>query len=126
MNQAAKLINAAIIGADFKTVIVNNKAYTVKPPTIERLAGAGYYLSAINEGDSLREILLSMGNIKSVASALSWLIQGNTELAEELAKGELGEVVTALDEALSLVSPQDFIKLLALVKSVLRLTAKAK
>lgn len=126
MNQAARIVNAAIIGADFKTVVVNGKAYTVKPPTIAKIAGAGYHLAGINDGDSLKDILLSLGDLRAVSAALSWLIQGDDKLADELSEGEFSEVVNALDEALSLISPEGFTKLLVLTRSVLKLTAKQK
>lgn len=64
--------------------------------------------------------------MKQACSALSWLIQGNDELTEELAQGSFTEIVDALDEGLSLINVEDFIKLSTLVRSVLRLTAKQK
>ena len=42
---AAKIVNSSIIGADFKTIVINNKSYVISPPTIHKIAGAGCYLA---------------------------------------------------------------------------------
>lgn len=126
MNKAAKIVSDAILGMDYRTVVVNRKAYTVNPPTIEILAGVAQHFSTLDNGDSLRDILMSFKDMKQACCALSWLIQGNDGLAEELAKATFTEVVEALDEGLSLVNVEDFIKLSTLVRSVLRLTAKQR
>ena len=117
---AARIVTSAILGMDFETVIVNGKTYIVTPPTIKRLAGAGYYLSNINEGKSVRDLLLSLGH------ALSWMIQGDDGLFEELSLGTFEEVVDALDVAYSLISVRPFSKLSGLARNVANLTAKPK
>lgn len=33
--KAAKIVNSAILGMDFRTVVVAGKAYVIKPPTIK-------------------------------------------------------------------------------------------
>ncbi|MBO5387630.1 MAG: hypothetical protein J6A59_05750 [Lachnospiraceae bacterium] len=126
MNKAAKIISDAILGVDYKTVVVNGKAYTVNPPTIAVLAGVARHFSALDNGDSLRDILMSFKDMKKACSALSWLIQGDDGLTEELAQGSFSEIVESLDEGLSLINVEDFIKLSTLVRSVLRLTAKQR
>ena len=47
MNKGAKVISEAILGRDFRTVVIAGKAYTVHPPTIERMAGAISHLSGV-------------------------------------------------------------------------------
>ena len=126
MNKAAKIISDAILGVDYKTVVVNGKAYTVNPTTIAVLAGVARHFSALDNGDSLRDILMSFKDMKKACSALSWLIQGDDGLTEELAQGSFSEIVESLDEGLSLINVEDFIKLSTLVRSVLRLTAKQR
>ena len=44
MEKASKIVSAAVLGKDFETVFVNGKAYVIHPPTIHKIAGAGYYL----------------------------------------------------------------------------------
>lgn len=126
MNNAAKIVSSAILGLDFKTIIVNGKAYIVMPPTIRRIAGASYCLSERGEGQSIREYLMSVKNIESLACALSWFIQGDDGLAEELKDGTFEEVVDALNEAYSLISIQSFRTLLDLEMNVSNLTAKQR
>ena len=123
---AARIVTSAILGMDFETVIVNGKTYIVTPPTIKKLAGAGYYLSNINEGKSVRDLLLSLGDAEAVAHALSWMIQGDDGLFEELSLGTFEEVVDALDVAYSLISVRPFSKLSGLASNVANLTAKPK
>lgn len=126
MNKAARIVADAILKKDYKTVVVNNKAYTIFSPTIEVLAGVARHFSNLDNGDSLRDILMSFKDIKQACLALSWLIQKNEDLAEELSQGSFSEIVEALDEGLSLINVEDFIKLSTLVRSVLRLTAKQR
>ena len=126
MNKAAREVGAAIARMDFVTVVIGGKAYTVYPPTIHKLAGAGYYFSGAKEGDSVKDIILSLGDAKLWAHALSWLIEGNDSLYESFSKADADEVIEALIEALSLISAENFLKLLALTKNVAKLTARPK
>ena len=71
---ATEVVNGAIIGMDFKIVVVNGKAYTVSPPTIHKISGAGYYLAKIGEGNTLKDLLWSLKDIGGASHALSWLI----------------------------------------------------
>lgn len=123
---AAKLVSGAIIGMDFKTVVVNGKAYMIMPPTIMKIAGAAYYLSEIKDGNSVRELFLSINDVKPIAHALSWFILGNDNLYEEFLMGTLDELIDALETAYSLVSVQNFWRLSTLAGNVASLTAKQK
>lgn len=123
-HKGAKLVTGAILGMDFKTVVVAGKAYVVMPPTMKKLAGAGYWLSGI-KGDTIKDAL-SCENIEAIVHALSWMIQGDDGLFEELLNGTDTEIENALNEAYSLVSVENFIKLLDLAKNVANLTAKPK
>ena len=105
---AAKIASSAILGMDFKVVIVNGKSYIVTPPTIRRIAGAAYWLSDVKDGKTIRELLASINNVEPLAHALSWFIQGDDILVEELSQGTLDEVIDGLDAAYSLVSTDSF------------------
>lgn len=123
---ATKIVAGAIVGLDFKVVVVNGKAYAIHPPTIAKIAGAASYLSDIEGGETLQDILMSLTSIESATKALSWLIAGNESLSEELAQGTLEEVVSALEQGLMLISAENFIKLSLLARSVQKVIAKLK
>ena len=44
---AAKIVSSAVLGMDFRTAVINGKVYMIYPPTIHKIAGAGYYLPAL-------------------------------------------------------------------------------
>lgn len=123
---AAKIVSSAILGMNFRVVIVNGKSYTIPPPTIKKIAGAAYWLSDVKEGENVRELLASINNVEPLAHALSWFIQGNDSLFEELSNGTLDEVVDGLESAYSLLSTKNFLKLSVLAKNVANLTAKQR
>ena len=58
--------------------------------------------------------------------ALSWFIEGNDSLEQELSNGTLEEVLYGLTAAYSLISVENFTMLLDLAKNVANLTAKQK
>ena len=123
---AAKIVSSAILGMDFKVIVVNNKSYVLTPPTIKKIAGASYYLSDIDKGNTIRELLLTINNAESISHALSWFIKGDDSLFEELSKGTMNEIVDGLDTAYSLISTDSFLKLSVLAKNVASLTAKQR
>ncbi|WP_018667560.1 hypothetical protein [Bacteroides gallinarum] len=123
---ASKIVNGSIIGADFETIIINNKSYVISSPTIYKIAGAGYYLSDLPECKTVHDILVSLKNIEAAAHALSWFIQGDDKLFKELSYGTFDEVVQGLETAFSMISAENFCKLSALSKNVRSLTAKQK
>jgi hypothetical protein len=123
---AAKIVSSAILGMDFKVVIVNGKSYIVTPPTIKKIAGAAYWLSDVKDGKNIKELLVSINNVEPLAHALSWFIQGNDSLFEELSNGTLDEVIDGLESAYSLLSTKNFLRLSVLAKNVAGLTAKQR
>ena len=123
---AAKIVSSAILGMDFRVVIVNGKSYIVTPPTIKKIAGAAYWLSDVKDGKDMRELLASINNVEPLAHALSWFIQGSDSLFEELSNGTLDEVIVGLESAYSLLSTKNFLRLSVLAKNVAGLTAKQR
>ncbi len=123
---ASKIINAAVLGKDFETVFVNGKVYVIYPPTIHKIAGAGYYLCDLKEAVTVMDMLRSLKDVEMASRALSWLIQGDENLCEELSAGTFDEVVEALATGLSMVSAENFYKLSVLAKNVATLTAKER
>lgn len=126
MNQGARIVSDAIIGNDFKVVVVNGKSYIIYPPTIHKIAGAASYLSNVGKIENLEDIFRSMKDTPNASHALSWFINGNDELFEELSRGTFEENVEALSIALSLISIENFTRLSALAKNVVDLAAKQR
>lgn len=122
--EGANLIAGAIAGLDYKVVLVKDKAYILKPPTIHRIAGASYWLTEMGDAKTLRDLLATLDKAENLAKALSWFIQGDDALAEELAEGSLPEIIDALEVAFSLIDAANFIKLSALVRSAKLLIVK--
>lgn len=126
MENAARLVAASIIGKEFETIFVNGKAYTITPPTIHRIAGAGYYLSMLGEAKTIFDMIRSFKDIKEASKALSWFIQGNEELSAQLSEGVFDEVVEGLAVAIGMISAENFSRLSVLAKNVATLTAKQR
>ena len=126
MNKGAKMVADALLGRDFRTVVVAGKAYTIYPPTIEKLAGAISHLSEVRDAQTVREVLLSLGDMGRMSKALSWLVAGDESLSGKLAKGTLDEVVDALDAATGMIDMKVFLKAVSLAKSVSLLAAKPR
>ncbi|MCR5697770.1 MAG: hypothetical protein K6G73_12425 [Marinilabiliaceae bacterium] len=124
---AAQMVTAALLGYDQKAVSVGGKVYVIPAPTIKRIAGAGYYLSKdLSDGVSLKDVLQKLSQAESLCKALSWFIQGDEGLAEELSNGKYEEIVHGIEVAYSLISIENFIKLSALRKSVAKMIAKPR
>ena len=121
-----KLVSSTLLGVDCENIIVGGKVYVLFPPTIKKIAGAGYYLSNLGEGKTATEVLSSMKDMGSAVKALSWLIQGDLGLVEELSEGTLAEVVEGLQKAIELIGIGNFIKLSGLVRNVRSLIATTR
>ena len=122
----AKMVASAIIGLDYRMIIVNDRSYIMEPPTIAKIAGATYCLCDYGDGKTLREILTSLPKAENLAKALSWFIQANDDLSEELAQGSLSEVVAGIEAGFSMIETSNFMRLSALLKSARLLVAKPK
>lgn len=125
-NEGARMVASAIVGLDYRIILVNDKSYIIHPPTIAKIAGATYWLCEAGDGKTLREILTSLSKSENLTKALSWFIQGNEDLGEELAKGTMDEIVNGVEAAFSMIDAENFMKLSALQKSASRLVAKPK
>lgn len=127
MSKAEKLVSSEAVGANIQFVEVNGTMYPVKPPTINRVAGAVACLSglALNDGKTIRDVLNIQENAREYARALSFLIQEDYELTDELAKGTYDEVIEALDTAFGMISPRSFSIAASLTKSASALVARS-
>ena len=73
--------------------------------------------------DAVLGMMKDMGN---AAHALSYLINGDDSLFDELSHGTVEEVVNALKEGLSLISVENFMTLSVSARNVANLIAKQK
>lgn len=127
MNKAEKLVSSEAVDANIQLVEVNGTMYPVKPPTINRVAGAVACLSglALNDGKTIRDVLNTQENAREYARALSFLIQEDYELTDELAKGTYDEVIEALDTAFGMISGRSFSIAASLTKGASALVARS-
>lgn len=121
---ATKIVAGAILGLDFKVVVIADKAYTIHPPTIAKIAGASYYLADLDKGENFKDVLHLLCNAGNATKALSMLINGDLSLSGELSNGTIDEITSAIEEALSLISVENFIRLSLLAKNVQKMVAK--
>ena len=122
----ARMVTAAMLGLDGETVLVGGHVYFIKPPTIKRLMGFGYYLSGFNGMDRIGDFFRDMKDIGEVCKALSWLIAGDESKAEELGDGTLDELVAAIEVGLSLIGTENFTRLSVFSRSVSKLIARPR
>lgn len=125
-DNAAKVVSSAILGMDYRIVMVGGHRYVINPPTIKRIAGAAVHLADVADAKTVGEILTSQSDITEATRALSCLIQGDESLADALAEGTLDEVVKALTTAYELISVQPFMMLSTLARSVARMAANQR
>lgn len=124
---AAKIVSSAIIGADTENIIVGGQAYIVNPPTVRKLAGAGFYMADLMLPDevNLIDVLKSLGT-DNAAHALSWFVAGDESLTETFLDAPFSEVVDGLTVVYSLISTENFLRLSTLAKNVGSLIARQK
>ncbi len=124
--KAAKIVSAEVIGLNTKNILVNGKLYVVAPPTIRKMCGAVYYLSEIGDGATMKDMLMAVGRSDRLAHALSWFIQGDDSLADELTDGTVEEIVDGLQTAFDMIGAENFIRLSVLTRSAEMLTARQR
>lgn len=123
---AAKLVSAALTGKDGVEVTVAGRSYVIPPPTIRRIAGAGFYLADFGEEKTVTDAVHEFMMMEDWARALSIFITGDENLADELSEGTLEEVLDGVDKAVSLIGVQNFSKLSLLAKNVKGAIAKQR
>lgn len=125
-NKGAEVVSTALLGLMNKVVVVNGIRYTIFAPTIKKIAGSMVHLQALDEFSTVKEMLTSIKEIKSLCYALSWLIKGDESLADELSNGTILEVVKALEIGLSMIDVSVFQKAVNLTRNVAELIAKPR
>ncbi|MCD8265574.1 MAG: hypothetical protein LUC33_00320, partial [Prevotellaceae bacterium] len=120
------IVSEALLGLDFRNVVVAGRVYQIDPPTVRRLAGAALRLSGVAETPTIKDFVFSSERLESVAKALSWLVCGSEQEWRELSRGTPEELADALETAYTLVSPRPFMRLSTLARSVAELTARQR
>lgn len=108
-------------------IAVNGRQYVVYPPTIRKMTGGIMHLSEVGMKDrpTVKETLQSITeSFDLCAKALSWFIKGDESLYDELSDGKPEEILSGLETAISLISPEVFLKAVSLAKNVASLAAK--
>ncbi len=125
-NAAARLVAGALTGRDGVPFLVNNRRYVMRPPTIRRLAAAGYHLAGYDAGRTMGELLASITDMGRLCKALSCFLKGDESLASELMDGAPEDVVHGLELAYTMLDPQVFIKAVGLARNVASLIAQPR
>lgn len=129
MKEGARLVSEALLGVAVKVVVIADKRYTITSPTIHKLAGAAYHLSNYTlpaKDATIADLVATINNSRELAAALSWFIQDNEELTEELSHGTIGELANAIEAAYTMIDTRDFTKAVELSMCVADATAKPK
>lgn len=106
--KSAKLVSDIILAKTEKKIKASGKEYVIKPPTIHKLAGAAYYLSGLEGGKTFEDAVRQMQNLTAACTALSYFIEDDDKLTEELSEGSLTEIVNGLSVAMQMLSIKDF------------------
>lgn len=123
MDEGVRLVSSAVLGIDCETIMVGGEVYSLFPPTIRRIAGAGLHLASIPENGMVGEMI---NKIEDATKALSWFIKGDESLYEALSEGTAREIIDGLEVAIRLIGMENFPKLSALSKSVRTLIASTR
>lgn len=125
-NEGARLVSMAMVGRDFVPFLVNNRRYVMHPPTIRKLAAAGYHLAGYDAGNTIGELIKSISDMTKLCDALSCFLKGDESLSKELAEGKPEEIVAGIELAYGMLDPQVFIKAVGLARNVASLIAQPK
>lgn len=126
MDNAARMVTAALLGRDSANVKIAGVTYKINAPTIKKIAGAGYWLSEFGDEKNDGDYVAELRSMDKVAKAVSWFIQGDEGLEEDLKKGTLSELVKAISVSMEMIGIQNFAVLSTLAKNVKMLIAKPR
>ncbi|MDD3038615.1 hypothetical protein [Bacteroides sp.] len=127
MNQAAKIVSDALLGLDFKNVMIGDIMYTIKPPTIKVICRAIRNFSTVEmSGDNIVEAINSLPEVSDgLLKGLSCFICGNEKMAKTLENGTFEEIKEALEVCFSMMDVSAF-QCVSSMKNVSMLAAKPK
>ena len=127
MNKAAKAVADAVLGEDFRVIILGGKAYPVNPPTIATICKAIQYLSQVDKTDTGKENLEKVkDDMVNMLKGVSVFLFDVPDRYEEIAGASVKELRDALETIIKLISAEDFFVCAALAESVARMAAKPR
>lgn len=142
MNDAAKLVSEALLGEDFKTIFICNKAYVVQAPSIKIMCRGLKEWSCLSvQGDKQTKLSATLQvpeNIESILKGVSIFIVGNrpdyekesNKLLDEWDKDEIGvsqdELNLAIDSILHLIDVNSFFQYAQKCLSATKIIARPK
>jgi hypothetical protein len=81
---------------------------------------------ALNDGATLKDVFTAQVDAREYARALSYLIQEDYALEEELSGGTFEEVVDALSAAFDMIPPRSFSIAASLTRNASALVARSR
>jgi hypothetical protein len=141
-NEAAKLVAESLLGVSFRTILINNEAYTIYPPTIKIICRGIREWSKIdfNEEDTNKiDVIKGIpDNSSTILRGLCYFIVGDVKgyrwkayrLFRKLRYGTPSirpdDMREAVKTTFDLIQGQDFFDCAALCKSVAKMAANRK
>lgn len=86
----------------------------------------GYYLADYGGEKTIADYFAKMKDMSKLAKAVSWLIQGDESLEEELQEGTLADLTEAIEIGVGLMGVENFPRLSRSGKSVQTMIAKQR
>lgn len=129
----AELITEDILGESFKTIVLNGKAYTLKPPTYKTISRVIRHLSKINMGDEYTHLSI-LGEIpengahivKAIACAFTENRIKSFLIERSLRRCTIQELKMAIEAIIEMMGGKDFFHIASLAKSVIMTAARPK
>lgn len=141
-NDAAQLIAESILGVDFKTILINNKPYTIYPPTIKIICRGIKEWAKLKFDDNIgtkADVIQSIPeNNIPILKGLCYFIVGDVKfhkwkayrLFRQLRYGtpsiNPSEMKEAVQTIMDLIQVQDFFDCAVLCKNVTKMAANPK
>jgi len=141
-NEAAKLVAESILGVNFRTILINDKPYTIYPPTIKIICRGVMEWSKLNVNLDDQNIYTITGQIPGnnevILRGLCYFIVGDVKgykwkaywLYRKLRYGtpsiKPDEMKEAVQVVFDLIQAQDFFDCATSVKNVAKMVATSK
>lgn len=137
MNEAAKLVSDSVLGEDFITIKIGQKAYTVYPPAIKILCRAISEFSKIGmdgEYNKLTVLAELPENVPHIIKGISALIVGDVKcwrwksyrVGKALKSLSFQELKNIIEDVLPLLGGDSFFACAASLKSMSKIAAQPK
>lgn len=141
-NEAAQFVAESILGVDFRTILINNKPYTIYPPTIKIICRGIKEWAKLNIDDNIEteaHVIQSIPeNNTPIIKGLCYFIVGDVKfyqwktyrLFRQLRYGTPSispdEMKEAVQTIMDLIQVQDFFDCAVLCKNAAKMAANPK